>query len=367
MCVLIVGIVGTSGGTLGPVLLSLLVHRLGLTDAQSALVVSLEAAGFGVGTIVYAIVGRRFEPRSIVWAALIGILASNLVSPACPDVSTMGLARFLSGAFAGLLGGTTASLIAGMREPQRVYSLSAAALLAYSTLLVTTSSFVSTRFGLLGFFGLVALITLLVAAVVPGLPTRASSQTTPRPSAVSPRAVVTLGGIALIYAAHNALWSFQARFGDALGLDQDMISWLLGGSVLGGVVGALGAAIVGVRKGLWRPQLTAFAALFMSSGLLIYGQSVATYAIAATMLKVAWFFSLPYLQASIARQNAIVGGPALAIACMTTGAVLGPVSAGAVVGKGMAYVGLVGAILYGISAVLLLPAMRSLDRETVRA
>lgn len=370
VALLVLTVSGISGGTLGPIVLNLSVRELGLSDAQGGFILAAEAAGYGVGNLLFALAAYRLPRKALAWLALSIVIVGNLVAATATSAETLLVLRGLCGVGMGLVGGVVFAIAAADSAPQRLYALMSAAFLGGAVLVLMLGSLLADAWGIIGLFGYIALLAGAGAIATVWLPEGAWQ---PRPSTAVSRnstagrfrdVVPLLLGLLALNAGHNALWSYQARIGVAQGLPDVTVGYLLGLSAIGGIVGALTAFKLRLSLGYARSQALTFAVLVVSALTLVYGTGLLTYVIGVSVLKIAWFFGLPYVQGAIARFDPQGRLIAVGSTMQTLGAAVGPASAALVVDRGLVAVGWIGMTFYVICAVLVFPVFIRIDRES---
>ncbi|MFZ1100460.1 MAG: MFS transporter [Steroidobacteraceae bacterium] len=362
-----------SSTTISPIMLGQYVDSAGLTERLAGLVAASEASGYVLAQALLAAVAHRWSRRGLALSSMVFTLAGNIATLWVAGFLPLAGARLVTGFGAGVALATMGASIAARKEPQRGYSVVTLFALLYAVLLLAVSGAVAQRFGLRGLIAIVLVLNGvgLIACLwipsridaPPSLPDAPGAAPAPH---TRPRDIMRLcATLLLLYIAHNALWSYQERMGVALGLARSAVGVILAISVGGGIVGAAVAAFAGMRKGLAAPQLLSMAALIVSAVLVANVRSAAIFAISATLIKAAWFFGLPYLQAALARLDttgrAVVAGGSL----QTLGTMLGTAAAAYVVPYGRGYVGVFAAVIYLICIPLCLSALRRIDRAAV--
>jgi len=128
----------------------------------------------------------------------------------------------------------------------------------------------------------------------------------------------------------------------------------LGLSVLGALVGAGLATVLGRKIGQAWPNALAYLGLIVSAGLLatpVFG----AYLAGAVLIKTAWFFGLPFLLGAIARLDRSDRWSSIGAAMLAVGSVVGPAIGDAIATDGAHAIGWLAAVLYAASFLLTLP------------
>jgi predicted MFS family arabinose efflux permease len=274
--------------------------------------------------------------------------------------------RFAAGVGMGLVGGVMYATAAADTNPQRAFALIGTALLSYAVLFLVCASFLSAKYGITGLFGLTGAAAALGCAAIYWLPERGGLPSELRHHqtwVISGRAFLLLAGFLLLNAGHSLLWAFQGPMGTNLGLTDAQVGYLLSGSVMGGIIGSLLALRAKLSFGFVKSQMLALVGLVSAALMLAYSRLAPIYALATILIKIAWFFGTPYMQAAISKIDPLGRLIAFGTAATTIGASLGPATGGIVVGYGLQVVGLTGVVYYLVWAVLTLPVLYALDRQ----
>jgi predicted MFS family arabinose efflux permease len=161
-----------------------------------------------------------------------------------------------------------------------------------------------------------------------------------------------------VHVGHSALWSFQERMALSVGAPKSWIGALLAVSVLGGVLGAVLAFLLGEKLGVTRPQIIGYVLLAISACTLTGHFGAPGFAAGAVFLKVGWFFGLPYLQGSISTLDPSGRWASTAGGLQSFGTAVGPALAGLVAQHGYDSIVALAVSAYFLSAILVFAAGR---------
>jgi predicted MFS family arabinose efflux permease len=174
---------------------------------------------------------------------------------------------------------------------------------------------------------------------------------------LTPRVVMVLLMMLLLYTGHGAVWAYQERIGVGLGMDPNSVSRWLGISMLTwGVIGSMLASWLGMRLGRVLPQLLSLGVSVVAALLLVFGTTAAVFALACGLIALSWFYGLPYQMGLLAQYDRL--GRLNLIGCtMTTGgAALGPALAAMLVASaGHWPVGVLAGCCYLVGLLLVIP------------
>lgn len=355
-----------------PIMLGLLVDRVGLSERMAGLAVSAEILGFIAGLALFNLALGRWGRVRLARVGMVLVGLGSALTLLLPGLWIFG-ARFTVGAGVGTVLALIYNVVSMRDAPQRYYAALSAITLIYSAILLLVCSALARSFGLVGVCSLIiahALIGFVVAGRVPATSeTRRPSTAQSASSAVAPRVRLTLVALSaaamLVYIGHTALWSFQERMALAAGAAPAWMGTLLAMSALGGVVGAALAFKLGESRGVILPQVMAYV-MIVASALMLSGHwGLGAFAVGAVVIKVGWFLGYPYIQGSISTLDPSGRWASVAGALQSLGTAAGPALAALVVIRGYDSIVAVALIAYGLSAILALTAARRVGRARV--
>jgi len=254
-------------------LLPQIAQGMGISEGLAGQFVSAYALGTVLAAIPAVALTRGLRRKPVFVVAGLGVLAVNVVTALSADVALSLAARFVAGAFSGLLWGMTAGYARRITPPQlsgralAIASIGTPVGLAVGTPL---GSWLGTTFDWRWSFGTLAVLTLvtvvLAVALVPDAPGQAAS------SRLSLLNVLRLPGVAVILAvivawmlAHNILYAYISAFLRSAHLPLSVDVAL----VVFGVAAVVGIGVTGaVIDRTLRPLVLASIALFVVAGAL---------------------------------------------------------------------------------------------------
>jgi predicted MFS family arabinose efflux permease len=252
-------------------LLLQIARGMGISEGLAGQFVSAYALGTVVAAIPAVALTRGLHRKPVFLVAVLGVLAVNVVTALSADVALSLAARFVAGAFSGLLWGMTAGYARRITPPQLAgRALAIASIGTPVGLAVGTpfGSWLGTTFDWRWSFGTLAVLTLvtavLAAALVPDAPGQAAA------SRLSLPRVLRLPGVAVILTvivswmlAHNILYAYISAYVRSahLPLSVDVALVVFGVAALIGI-GVTGAVI----DRTLRPLVVASIGLFIVAG-----------------------------------------------------------------------------------------------------
>ncbi|OAF18849.1 hypothetical protein AXW67_39650 [Bradyrhizobium neotropicale] len=341
---------------LQPVIGGALVDHLGISLPHIGILFGTELVATAIGCCVAALSMSRLDRRLLCVAAVLLLLTASIACAWITAFIWLAVARFAAGLAGGMIQAVVYATAALRTNKNRTFAMINIALMVGGGLTIGLAPTMAAAGGVAMIFGLFAVMALMVlpllrviprgAADIPDLPLAAAAA---NPAEFGKHAIPLLLLFALLFAGHTALWIYQERIGDALGLSHDYIGAILGGSTLLGMLGAAIAGVVGRRLNQWMAQLIAFTGAILASLLIVYGQSGLVYASGVALLMTVRFFGVTYmfvLSTDLDPSGRLTG---LANTAIFVGAGVGPFAAAAVVGHGnVQAVGLLSAGIYVI-------------------
>jgi predicted MFS family arabinose efflux permease len=351
--------------TILPLLIGTWVDHLGASATRAGVIGAAELGGMALASFALAPRMHVLSRRRVAVAAGLGVLLTHAVSAAVADLDLLLAVRVLAGLCAGSVLASASAAIAGAREPERMFAwtgvlggILAAAVLVATPLAIeraqTPGAFVA-----LALFAAASLPFLLL------LPARAPDRTfeaeAEPPRAGSRAALALLAAGALMAVAQGAIWAFSERIGGAVQLSPRAIGWVLGGAPLMGIGGSVLAGILGLTRGRGGPLLFGYAGCAVSIALVASASGGAAFSVGQLALALTFNFTSPYLMGLAAALDPQGRISAALSGALLIGAGIGPGLAGVVVEWGaFSALGGVSVLVTGMSAVLLLPVLRSL-------
>ena len=285
---------------------------MGTSEGLAGQYVSAYALGTVVAAIPAVALTRGLRRKPVFLVAVVGFLVVNVITAVSTELALSLAARFIAGAFSGLIWGVTAGYARRITPPQLAgRALAIASVGTPVGLAVGTpfGSWLGTTFDWRWSFGTLAVLTLLTAVLaavlVPDAPGQAAT------SRLSLTHVVRLPGVAVILTvivawmlAHNTVYAYISAYLRSAGLrlSVDVALVVFGVAALGGI-GITGAVI----DRTLRPLVLASIALFIVAGALfvLAGGSLVVVLIGIVLWGLAFGGAAAQLQTAIS----IASGP----------------------------------------------------------
>lgn len=309
--------------TLPAGLLPQFVSSFDISEGTAGQLVSAYALGTVLAAIPAIAMTQGVPRKNLLIIGLLGFLVANTLTALAPNLAVALLARFIGGAFSGLLWGMLAGYARRISDPRSAGKALAIAMtgtpvaLSIGTPLGTLmGTMIGWRWTFATISAVTLLVILLVLAVVPNAPGSSLKQRLPlhRVAAI-PGVAIILGVVFTWMLAHNFLYTYIAPYlaQADVGLRPDAALFIFGIAALLGIwiTGAL------IDRALRRLVL-ASTALFIVSGLVLLfaGETLATTVLALVIWGLAFGGAATQLQTAMG--NASKDSMDVANAMLTT-------------------------------------------------
>jgi MFS transporter, DHA1 family, inner membrane transport protein len=354
---------------IAPVVVGALITRYGFTPQQAGLTISVELGAMSLAALPSLIWLPSAPWRWIIVAALLTMIAGNLLCAFVGSFAALAALRTLTGFAGGSIMVICLRLIATSRETERNFGWWTVGQLVLGAAGLAVLPRLIPQIGLRGlFFGLAGCLALCLVATR-WIPERDAGR---NPGVAGSRgtlggtALLSLGAILVFYVALSGLWTYVERIGAAAGLSPARIGDNLTIASLCGVAGCGTAAFLGGTLGRKTPLLGGYMLMLVSILCFAGSPSPLRYILAACGFKYAWTFALPYILASASdldRDGRLMALSNLVIGC---GLAIGPAIIAAMLDERLDYgVSITTAVVGVVLSLLLL--MLSLRKSRVSA
>ncbi|WP_425860194.1 MFS transporter [Arthrobacter sp. TWP1-1] len=305
-------------------LLPQIAHGLNVTEGTAGQLVSAYALGTVVLTLPAMALTRGMARKPVFLVGILGFFLANTVAAISADIALTLAARFVAGAFSGLLWGMLAGYARRITAPElagralAIASIGTPLGLAVGTPL---GSWLGTTFGWRWSFGILSALTILTAVlaliIIPNAPGQRAE------SRISIAKVFTIPGVAVILVvifvwmlAHNTVYTYIASYLRAAGMSLTVDVAL----VVFGVSALIGLWITGsLIDRAPRLLVLASVSLFMIAGVifLLGSHSLIAVLLALVLWGVAFGGAAPQLQTAISEasgENADMANSLLGVA-----------------------------------------------------
>ena len=343
---------------------------LGIKPASAGLIASANVYGAALGALVAVFLIRRLPWRTVATAALIGLIAIDLVSMRVSSVPWLTGLRLCHGIIGGLLVGVAFAVIARTKSPDRVFGMLLVVQFGIGGIGLWALPPLVPVYGTAILFLALAAFSVATLAMLPFLsayPVVEPDKNTVQKSAPIARKplAATLAAIFLFQAGNMGLAAFIITLGRSAGLDQDMIGPTLGAANWLGALGSILVVFMGTRHGRAKPILIAIAVTVLFTAAFYRSDLPVVYIAANIGSAIVWAFTIPYLLGLAAALDKVGRTAALGGFFSKLGLASGPLLSGVLLDHG-GYPMMIGAavlLLIASGLVVIFPA-RLLDRAT---
>ena len=256
------------------------VDRAGLIASAALLIVALSA--FAISAKV------RVLPRRKV-ALLGGVIAvvGHSLSLLTNSIEALVICRAVAGVGAGMALAIGNACLAASHDPSKAYGQVMMLLATVTAGVIVSLGYITEVWSYYGVYGTQAIVVALMLIPMSFLPE--SDEARPeddmsRGEVPMLPAVLIVVGILLWHFCDNSIWGFSERIGNKIGMEPDVIGWLLGGGLFVGVIGGLIASSIGTRYGRIWPvcagvvtAMTCISVITSTDTVAIYTAGILTY------------------------------------------------------------------------------------------
>ncbi|MFE6933376.1 MFS transporter [Streptomyces sp. NPDC057699] len=276
--------------TLPAGLLPQLAAGLGVSEGGAGQLVSAYAIGTVLAAIPAITLTRGTRRKPLLLAGLLGFLVANAVTAVSPSFTLALVARFVGGAFSGLLWGMLAGYARRIVAPERAGRALAIAMTGTPLALgigTPLGSWLGSTVGWRWSFAAMSLLSVIVMAfamlLVPDAPGQSARTRAPLGRVLGIPGVATVLTVVFVWMlAHNLLYTYIASYlrQMRLGLRPDLALLVFGIAALGGIwiTGVL------VDRALRRLTLASVALFVVAAALLVAAQHSTVFALLAIAL-----------------------------------------------------------------------------------
>ena len=326
---------------MAPAFVGAYITLLGFSPQQAGYLISADMAGMGLASLPAMWWINRLNWRQVTRAALLVMVAGNLLSASQDSFSLILITRFFTGLASGTIMSICLASIGLTRDPDRVFGLWIVAQLITGAVGFALFPHILALGGLPSIFIILAAVVLSLSFFVRHLPV--SGAGAKAAAAQGPAAIIKyrlalaacgILGVLCFYIGQSCIWAFLGRIGIAYQLDSEFVSYALSLSSLAGIAGALSASALSGRWGRLLPAVAGFGIILLSLALLLNRLPNAGYMLATCLFQFSLAYTLPYLLGSITAIDSTGRIILLANIMIGGGLAIGPAIAGSMIGSG---------------------------------
>ena len=341
-----------------------LVENLGLTPGEAGYIASAEMWGLAVTTILLTVVAHKYDWQKLTFWFLVVAVIGNLASIGQTDVLLLGLARVVTGLGLGGMITLPFAMMGLTRNPDRNFGFIIVWVLLYGALGLFAIPWALVTIKLNGILLFLAVFCVLGIPLIRYLPRRADYHLQEGECTDHYSGLVkgfTLLGILAFNTAIGIVWAYIFLVGVNGGMAEQSVANVLTISQFLGVAGALLAAMLATAIGRLIPLGIAIIGCGIGVAWLLNDISYLVYATAIYLFNFMWNVAQPYLLALMASfadgGKMIVRGVCLQMIGFAIGPYIGATLLRAQGADMYSAVNQVGAALFFLSLILILPAL----------
>ncbi len=310
-----------------PGLVQAYVDVRGMDASTAGLTLSLEMWGFTATTIALMWLAQRLPWHAMLWAATAAMIGGNVASMAVDGAGFMA-ARLFAGLGAGVVVSLGFATIGRLPNPDRYFGIMVAFVLVYGAIALALLPTLLQIAGFAGLAGFLAVLPIVVAGCVHGLPAAADvSGISGRGERMSFPQLSALAAMLLYFVAQGSAWAYMSLIGTSLELSESDVANALALSQFPGIAGALLAAWAGDRFGSLLPLAIGIIGGVVAVVLLVGPAAAELFTFAACLFNACWNMTHPYLLGVMARLDRRGLVVVRATAMQKIGLALGPLLA----------------------------------------
>jgi MFS transporter, DHA1 family, inner membrane transport protein len=309
-----------------------------LNASQAGLCASAEMAGSAVGIASVLFLLGRLARRRLGSAALLAVMAGNLLCIGASSLLAYCSARFLAGVGCGL---TTAAfgMIATTSRPARNFALFSGSAVVLMSAAQGCIPALLARGGLPALFLLIAApaaFALLFVLLIPNSPPTTSHGAPSLNSAGQrPRVILALLSNVSFFTSLAAFWTYVVEISVANGNAAPRVTPIVaGGFLFGGIAGSAIAAAAGSRVRPFLPIAVNCVIMAIAVAIIVWMPGFPAFASAAIIFLLCWFATYPFLMALLAEIDPAGGLTVMGVLAQSVGWLSGPALGSALLSRG---------------------------------
>lgn len=311
-----------------PGIVGVIADTLQLSPGQVGLVMSADIITMAVSMGITAFLIHKLNWRVLAVAALAVLLAGSLLSIRADSYQAMVFARLVAGIGEGMAVSVAFAIFGGTHNPDRQFGIYLVVILSVAAILLYFIPGLLASGGKAYVFAVISLLVAINFLFVSWLPVSHGEEHISSDDAGEPLPYVLVGlGLAtvfLYFMAQGEAWAFMERIAAHAGLSGQTIGNSLALSNVGGIVGALIAALVSVRFGRACPIIISAVISVVGLMLLLGDINGLRFAMATMLYLFAWNLTQPYFSGIMAELDPKGRVVVMMGAVQTAGLGLGP-------------------------------------------
>lgn len=322
------GTIGALTIVILPGIVGVIAESLQLDPAQVGIVMSADIVTMALALGVTAFFIHKLNWRALAVISLAILVLGTLASIVADTYKSMILARFIAGIGEGIAVAVAFAIFGGTRNPDREFGVYLVVILSVAATFLYFIPVILAMGGKTWVFALIAVIAVVNFFFVAWLPVshgedHPASGPDTQPLPYLPVAL-GLATVFFYFMAQGEAWAFMERIAASAGLSGETIGTGLALSNVGGIAGALIAALVNIRFGRALPII--ISAIISIAGLLVLLGEIngLRFGLAAVLYLFAWNLTQPYFSGIMAELDPKGRVVVMMGAVQTAGLGLGP-------------------------------------------
>ena len=311
-----------------PGIVGVIADSLQLGPAQVGLVMSADIITMAVAMGITAFVIHKCNWRVVAVAALAVLLAGSLLSIQADSYQSIVMARLIAGIGEGMSVSVTFAIFGGTRNPDRQFGIYLVVILTVAAILLYFIPAMLVAGGKAYVFAAISLLVVINFMFIHWLPVSHGEEhrSLIKEEQSLPYVLVGLGlaTVFLYFMAQGEAWAFMERIAADAGLSGQTIGNSLALSNIGGVTGALIAALVSIRFGRAWPIIISAVISIYGLVLLLGEINALSFGMATMCYLFAWNLTQPYFSGIMAELDPKGRVVVMMGAVQTAGLGLGP-------------------------------------------
>jgi predicted MFS family arabinose efflux permease len=328
---------GTFSTGLAPLLVNGLATFCGLSVTEAGTCIGAEMAGNGVGGALVLALVNVVPQRSLGAAALVAIIAGNLLCLRAFTFGELAAARLLAGIGCGLTL-VAFGMLAATRRPQRNFSIYNGLIIAATSICASTAPWLFVLGGGNALFELLALIAAVALASLAWLPREIPSKRADNAwrIALAPErrlaVVCTLAMMLLLFVPVGAFWSYVAEIGASRDYAASFVANTISLSFLaGGVIASVTAALLGHARDHRTILRFCIVGAAVAADAVTLGSKPSIYMIGLLLFVFLWMLAWPYAMSMLAGIDTTGRLAVAGLLIQSAGFSIGPALTGSVI------------------------------------
>ena len=330
-------VVGPAVFIVQPGLVQAFVTHLGFTEQQAGVVAAIEMWGIALASVFMIALAERVNHHFILRAAILVMIAGNLVSTFFQGFEIFSATRLVVGLGSGVLISLGFIIIGKSSNPDRNFGHLVMWVLLFGAITLGAMPTILGAFGLGGMLSVFTIMYLVAILLIGRLPQSVPHSVKPEPiseirvTALSRISAIT--GILMFFTGVGVIWTYLALMGSQTGASEQNVAFALTGSQVAGAAGALFAATIGSYFGRFKPTFIALVFCVFSLMALLGHSTFMLYIASLCLFSFSYNFFHPFSYALLTVFDSSAQIIKFAVAAQMLGLAIGPSIAAMLVGS----------------------------------